>query len=152
MYLRPTMPHVQVSMILYLTCKYLSNCDRTQEEEILLSKCSGWARLTLEKQRQRMFLFQCLHEKSFVGCFNSIFKSSNSFKSDAPFCLIMPQLKSILMQFLYDQMHSLLSAFASAAFFVVLVFCHVKVLGFRGITHLSDSSSINSCLLVWATL
>ena len=152
MYLRPTMPHVQVSMILYLTCKYLSNCDRTREEEILLSKCSGWARLTFEKQRQRMFLFQCLHEKSFVGCFNSIFKSSNSFKSDAPFCLIMPKLKSILMQFLYDQMHSLLSAFASAAFFVVLVFCHVKVLGFRGITHLSDSSSINSCLLVWATL
>ena len=146
------MPCAQVSMLSYPTCKYLSNCDRTRAEEILLSKCASWARLTLEKQRQKMFLFQCLYEKSFVGCCNSIFQLTYSLKSDAPYCLNIPKLKSILMQFLYDQMHSILSAFAFAAFFVVLVFCHLYVFGFRGITHLSDSRSIFSCLLVWGTL
>ena len=104
------------------------------------------------KQRHRMFLFQCLYEKSFAGCCNSIFQLTYSLKSDAPYCLNIPKLKSILMQFLYDQMHSLLSAFAFAAFFVVLVFCHLYVFGLRGITHLSDSRSFFSRLLVWGTL
>ena len=51
------MPHVQVSMILYLTCKYLSNCDRTRAEEILLSKCASWALLTFENSVIECFSF-----------------------------------------------------------------------------------------------
>ena len=105
----------------------------------------------LKNSVKECFPFNVCMKSHLLGCFDSNFQLSNSFKPDAPFCLIMPKLKSILMQFLYDQMHSLLSAFAPAAFFVVLVFCHVYVLSFWGITQISDSSSITSCLLVWGT-
>ena len=83
-----TMPYVQVSMLWYLTCKYLSNCDRTRAEEILLSKCASWALVTLEKQRQRMFLFQWLYEKSFVECFNYFFSIIYLLKI---WCNVLPQ-------------------------------------------------------------